>query len=63
MDGPLGCGENESSGFVVSCGGLWLVFDDLAVRFGLPGCFFWGLGAGNAAFLSQKRGQNVVVVW
>jgi hypothetical protein len=23
VDGPLGCGSNESLGFVVSCGGLW----------------------------------------
>jgi hypothetical protein len=24
--GPVGCGKNRSSGFVVGCGALWLIF-------------------------------------
>jgi hypothetical protein len=30
---PIGCGKNDSSGFVGSCGGLWLIFDFVGVGF------------------------------
>jgi hypothetical protein len=39
---------------------LWWVFGYSGICFGLPGCFFWLLGAGNVIFLTAKRGQIVV---
>src|SRR5260370_18929920 len=60
-DGPLGCGENESSGFVVSCGELWWAFGYCWVRSGLPGCFFLGWEWKNGDILAAKRGQNVLI--
>jgi hypothetical protein len=45
---------------VVACGEF---FGYSGVRSGFLGGFLRGSGTGNAAFLSQKRGQNVVVAW
>jgi hypothetical protein len=46
---PIGCGKNRSSGFVGSCGGLWLIFGFTGVGFwwgwDLPAIFDAILGA------------------
>jgi hypothetical protein len=45
-DGPFGCGKKRSSGFVVSCGELWLIFGSVGVVLGFVLAFTRFFGAG-----------------
>jgi hypothetical protein len=47
--------------FTWICGELWLVFVFAGVRLGLLTVFLRVRALENAVFLSQKRGQNVVI--
>jgi hypothetical protein len=58
-DGPLGCGKNDSSGFVVSCGGLWLISGYFGIPSRFPGFFFrW-----RRRIVEFLRCKKVVETW